>query len=288
MMRASNINLNGVIMNLIKFSLKGFLAISLLQSTVYAVNSTDENIESDTMPVALKATGMSSNWIGVGVGYTHQPYRDWNESEMQLYPFITYYYESFFIDGDSLGYTLYSEEINGEGFYINLIANISQGGYEENDSPFFVSMADRDDIAVELGFSTGFITPVGFFEFSTTQDVANAHGGYIVDLAYSIPLSGESETFQLMPYLGVTYYSDDYNDFYYGVRENEATITRLAYKSKGGVNFYTGMGLSYQINNRWSLLGDVGYQKLNSHIKDSPIVIKDNIISVLLGVGYSF
>lgn len=278
-------------MNLIKFSIKSLLAISLLQSTVHAENSSDNNNDPEIIPVALKATGIGllpKNMIGIGGGYVSSPYRDWNENETQVFPFILYHNENFFIDGGSLGYTVYSEESDAAGFYINLIGNISQRGYETNDSPIFVGMADRDDTAIELGLSTGFITPAGFFEFTVAHDVADAHGGYTADLAYSIPLIDESEAFQLLPYSGVTYYSDDYNDFYYGVRENEATSTRLAYQAKGGVNFYTGISMSYQFNSHWSLLGDIRYQKLNSHIEDSPIIIKDNLTSVFLGVGYSF
>ncbi len=266
-------------MNLLKLGLSGLMLVAFLH-----VNA-QVNADTDNNATRSKLKGLS---IGVGVGHESSPYRDWDENETSALPFISYERGNVFFEGSTLGYTVFEEESDESGYFLALIGNIELGGYKASDSPFFAGMADRDDTAFELGIAAGVFTSIGLFEFTVVQDVADAHDGLIADLSYSLPFGDEQAGYEISPYLGATYYSDDYNDYYYGVRANEATSIRPAYQADGGVNPYIGIGLFYRINAHWGLVGDLRYEKLNSNIEDSPLIEEDNVTSAMLGITYSF
>ena len=266
-------------MNSLKLSLSGLMLVAFLHV------SAQVNAGSDNNTSGSKLAGLL---IGVGVGHERSPYRDWDESETTALPSISYERGNVFFEDSTLGYTVFEEESDESGYFLALIGNIELGGYKASDSPFFAGMADRDDTAFELGIAAGVFTSIGLFEFTAVQDVADAYDGLISDLSYSLPFADEQAGYEIAPYLGVTYYSDNYSDFYFGVRANEATSIRPAYQADGGVNPYVGIGLFYRINAHWGLVGDLRYEKLNSNIEDSPLIEEDNITSAMLGITYSF
>ena len=80
----------------------------------------------------------------------------------------------------------------------------------------------------------------------------------------------------------------NFNNYFYGVKANEATASRLAYEVDGGTNIFVGATFIYSFTPQWSLTANAQYEKLASSIEDSSIVSEDNIVSGFMGVTYTF
>ena len=87
---------------------------------------------------------------------------------------------------------------------------------------------------------------------------------------------------------GLSWRSENLNNYYYGVRAKEATANRTVYKSGNSVNPYAGVVLDYQLAERWSIFSMFRNEWLGNEITDSPIVDQDSKISLILGLLYCF
>lgn len=237
------------------------------------------------------AAGQSTSELSVGVGafYSKSPYANWDGDEVTPFPYLTFRKGNFYVDGTGVGYTLMSQEKTDSGFYLDAIASTQVGiGYKSEDSVALTGMKDRDDIAVELGATLGYYNNFGLFEWTLLQDVASAHEGFVGHVTYSLPLGSEASGVQFVPYLKATYNSAKYNNYYFGVERNEATINREYYRPKAGIDTALGLSVINEFNDRWSIAVNAEYKQLSDEAKESPIVARDNITSVFVGVSYSF
>lgn len=227
--------------------------------------------------------------VGVSAFYNKLPYQAWDGDEVTPIPYFAYKKGNFYVEGADVGYTMFAQEQRNSGYYFDVIGSTRVGfGYESDDSPALAGMEDRDDIAVETGLKAGYYNEFGLFELSARQDIAGAHKGFVANVSYFLPLGDEAQTYQFIPYVGASYQSDKFNNYYYGVMRNEATASRQAYNADGGTNLYLGATLVYNFTPQWSLSLNAQYETLASSIEDSPIVTEDNMVSGFMGVTYTF
>jgi outer membrane protein len=79
-----------------------------------------------------------------------------------------------------------------------------------------------------------------------------------------------------------------YVDYYYGVRPSEATATRHVYDGKSSIDPSVGATVTWRLDERQSIRGDVGITKFGTGITDSPLVGKKTAPSILVGYVYRF
>jgi outer membrane protein len=91
------------------------------------------------------------------------------------------------------------------------------------------------------------------------------------------------------PSAGFVWQSEDYNDYYYGVKSSEARSGRPAYSADDDINYRLGAVAIYQQKTSpWMFIGGLRYDILGDEIDDSPIVEDDNELTAVLGVAYTF
>lgn len=225
--------------------------------------------------------------VGAGAFYSKLPYQGWNGDEVTPIPYLSYKNSNFYVDGTDVGYSLLSKDTPSEGYSLDLVTSVAVGdGYESKDSPFLTGMDDRDDIALETGVKFYYYQAYGLIEMAIKQDIAGANKGLTANFTYSLPIEGKN--YQFIPYIGAIYQNNKYNNYYYGVKNNESTAIRSQYDADGGVNTYIGTTFIYSFNQHWGLTLDMQYQQLSNEIKDSPIVSKSSIVSGFIGVSYTF
>ncbi len=226
--------------------------------------------------------------VGIGAFYVKAPYAQWDGDEITPIPYFTYKKGDFYIDGTGVGYNVLLKENGNTGFYIDVIGSAQVGlGYKNEDSVVLNGMDDRDDIAIELGVKFGHFSEFGLVEFTAVQDVASAHEGFVAEATYSLPLGDESQGIQVVPYFGLSYQSEDFNQYFYGVEQHEARVGRSAYQAEGDVNTFGGLSVIYQLTPKWTLTMNAEYEKLGDEAVDSPIVAEDNVISGFIGINYA-
>jgi len=76
------------------------------------------------------------------------------------------------------------------------------------------------------------------------------------------------------------------NNYYYGVRPDEATVARPAYEAGAGMNLQLALYATYPLADRWKLLAGISATYWSSSVRNSPIVEGGLQTAVSLGLLY--
>ena len=221
---------------------------------------------------------------GAGAIITRNPHKGIG-TESRGIPLFFYRREKLSLYGPIVNYSLLKEE----RWEVRGLARMRFEGYEEDDSRYLRGMDDRE-WTLELGGSLSRALGEGRVTADVSADVLNEHKGHEVRLSYNYDFRGPANIRDLMvtPSIGVTYRSSQLNDYYYGVRSSEAIPGRPEYDVGDSIGLLTALRLNYRLNERWSVMGMAAVQWLGSEITDSPIVEKDYMASMLLGIMCRF
>src|SRR5258708_13232794 len=77
------------------------------------------------------------------------------------------------------------------------------------------------------------------------------------------------------------------NDYYYGVRPDEATPERPAYTARAGIMPELGVWGAYGLTERWSLVLGATVSRLPSSVSGSPVVDGKTQWQAMLGIAYN-
>ncbi len=140
------------------------------------------------------------------------------------------------------------------------------------------------DSALEVGAFAGIKIDQWTAMIEAAQDVADGHEGLLVTLVtgYSIPLD---TGLMLSLSASTTYASDDYMEAYFEIDKDNAARSGLdVFKADSGIKDYgVRAGLNYVLNKQWSFIGALGYKRLVSDAKDSPVVDDEGDANQYLG-----
>ena len=129
------------------------------------------------------------------------------------------------------------------------------------------------DFALSVGAFAKYKFAKGFdIEFSYTQDVTGANDGGLggVEVGYS----WRKKRFINRVSISSSYATSNYMNTYFGINEdNRGTSTLENYSLNGGIKD-VGVGFTsiYAFNQKWLLVGRLGYNVLVGEVADSPIV----------------
>jgi outer membrane protein len=216
---------------------------------------------------ALAADYNSAVGLGVGMAPDYEGSEDY-----QAYPIV------------------FGKYSYGDGSYVMLRGNQLKWNILNDKfqfGPLLQYRPERDDVdnddvdrmeKIDDAFEAGFFLTGVFGNWSTTlefvADVSGEYDGYLVTLGGDYKVySGEEMTITLGA--STTYASDDYMETYFQVDAfNRGTSTLPDYSAGDGEFKDIGMNMTanYNINDRWSVVGNLGYKVLLGDAADSPIV----------------
>ena len=93
---------------------------------------------------------------------------------------------------------------------------------------------------------------------------------------------------KLAPYFTLAARDARLNDYYYGVRDSEATPARPAYQPGAGVNATLGLNARYDLTDRWRFLAGVYATQWAGGVRRSPIVEDRVQLAGFGGFAYEF
>jgi len=229
------------------------------------------------------STGTRPITAGLGVLYKDKPYKDYdNDEKTNLVPVILYEGESFFVRGSSLGWKF----VDNKGLEFAAVGEYLADGYDSSDSDYLSGMKDRDP---SFGVGAHVIwnpEALGFKLAAVTDVTDNSDGTQVRGEVFYKYRTGD---WMLKPSAGVVWQSEDYNDYYYGVKASEARPGRSAYSAGADLNYRLGAVAVYQEKTSpWMYAAGLRYDIYGSEIEDSPIVDNDNELSAFIGVAYTF
>ncbi len=251
----------------------------------------------------LLAPGLSlaeSPWrLGAALGYGERsnPLVLSDDVPLVLDLDIAYFGERFFFDNGDLGFT----------FVDNADVTISFMGRFRSDRIFFgrtdtefvlfdaagaplaeaveIVVPDRD-YAVESGFELLSDGRWGFLQMSAFHDVSGTHEGFEIDANYGIGF--RSGNWYIEPAIGVSYKSEDLNNYYWGVRPEESSAVLPPYEADDGINVRARLRAAYYFSRNWSFAVSAEYERLNDSAADSPIVDNQGVLGWFAGVAWRF
>ena len=146
-------------------------------------------------------------------------------------------------------------------------------------------MAERQ-AGLDAGLSYEYRGRYGALYGEALHNVTEASGGSEVRLGYRHDWRAGRLT--LRPYAAVSLRDAKLNDYYYGVRPDEALAGRPAYAPGAGANWQAGLYGAYALTERWRLLAGVGVTRWSKGVRDSPIVDGRAQSTLVLGLMYDF
>lgn len=238
----------------------------LLLSLSFIANATAENLS-----------------VGAGVIYNESVYRGYNENTHAV-PIINYEGNSFYIRQTTLGYALFKnkrDEVSLTASWLPLTFDPS-----DNDDRAMKQLDKRNSTAM-AGAAWYHHEKWGSLKLSAAADVLDNSNGWVGELSWFrvLPLGALSIT----PAVGVYYYDDSFNRYYYGVSGAESRRSGLAARSPGDSWMpYVGLTLKYPLTRNLMLLANASYSVLPDEIKNSPMVDRDDSFTLLTGVSWRF
>jgi len=174
----------------------------------------------------------------------------------------------------------------------------------------YYGIDDRDK-ATEAGFIFKFFSRVGLVEIMSLRDISNNYDGFRSLISWSRPFP-ETGSWTITPRMFGKYYSEDYNDFYYGISETEMEngfqraqnegipgrtgsiteaqfeVLRPEYQAGNGGNFGLDLTVKYHFTENLSAQGYIGWEQLSGHVTSSILVEDADIWTLNAGVAYQF
>lgn len=235
---------------------------------------------------AAAASSASSWGLGLGVATTQKAYKGIDRDNLAI-PLFFYENQWVRLVGPSLDVKLPGLRIGPSNrLDFRLVARYDGSGYEANDAPILAGMAERKG-SVWVGGKANLRSGPWDLIGEAVADASGHSKGYRASLTVQRSFR-LGDGLALSPRLGVHWLSNNYVDYYYGVRAHEATPGRSAYLGKAAYNVELGGRASYAFNRTQSVFLDVGLTSLASDIKDSPLVDRSTENRVFLGYQYRF
>jgi outer membrane protein len=220
--------------------------------------------------------------VGLGVIWRDQVYDDFEDSDKwQPVPLVLWEGKKFFFRADTFGYKL----IDSGPWEISPIITLQGNGYDEDNSDIFDGMGDRDPWVGAGGQIIWQPAKFGLKVMGTGDITDESNGGrFKGEGFYTNRVNQWSYRFGA----GAEWVSEGYNEYYYGVKRNEAIPgVRPRYNPTDGVNYYATAFMSYNLN-KWLFMGFAKYQFFSDEVDDSPLTEDDQMLTLGAGVAYVF
>lgn len=232
-----------------------------------------------SLPDGAQAEGLHYS-IGILAGAGQSPF-DADETNTGLIPDIL-------IEGDRFSFGtsgLTFDVLEGAGLTVS--ARLAPRWFAADPSDVAGLEHLKRDIPIEAGLSARLALGNVTAEAEALHDVSDTHGGTAVNAALSTGIS-VSNRFTVGARLGATWMDADLATYSYGVLPGEATGSLPAYRVKASVIPSISLNASYALSDTVSLTGGLETSFLPDSVTNSPIVKRETVTSVMLGMRYEF
>ena len=235
----------------------------------------------------LPLSSFAGQWSAGAVGLLQSnPYAG-GEGGVNVFPAIAYEGEKLVVRGPFADYYLVGGQRDRSSLAITV--GLGPNQLDVDNDPDLLGIEDRDSsILGGLRYSTTLLK--GRLSASITTDLTNEHQGQRAIIGWQRPIAfAKDRRWQILGGVELEYLTSNYTQFYFGVSQEEAQRSTFAQYTPGSVvqpsvtlNGY------YNITKRWQLIANLGWQVLDSDIKNSPIVDQSSVPTGLLGIIYNF
>ncbi len=223
--------------------------------------------------------------LGVSVLTSQSPYANAKNS-VWAYPYLTSFRHSSMTDdwllfrGGGIGF----RGISSAGWEFGLFGRINTGGLGNGDPEELRGLRERE-WAIDAGPFVGWRGWPVHINLDTYYEITNRHDGYSAELRFSLPR--EYRWGHLVPSVELDYANDSFNDYYFGVSPAEVRPGRPEYFAGADTNVRAKLQYGYRLGEKWLISGSVSAEWLGDEITRSPIVDRDRVPSIDVGLAYN-
>jgi outer membrane scaffolding protein for murein synthesis (MipA/OmpV family) len=285
------------------------LYIITFTTTSYASQENDINFSSANAPI-IKDDFEWQFMVDLSLVDTQILLADVEQTEpwdyFQLGLLLDMSYKGFFIQTNSrrsstaLGSAEFGYQITVQNdWQLDVILKAYIQGYapeaiikdQEKDIPQLAGLSDRNPTGgIALRYSHFFDDAIFYIDVAAARAVADEQGddasGMIVDSFYSYLLPYRNWDIYLGA--GLTYYEQALVDYYIGINADEVSSARPLYKADGGFRGQLEVYAQYPLSQSWSFNAGITQSFYFNDIKKSPLVDKNKLTQVMVGVLYVF
>jgi outer membrane scaffolding protein for murein synthesis (MipA/OmpV family) len=206
-------------------------------------------------------------------------------------------YENFYLDFDHnqlsgglvVGYSL----IDKFDWGLDVLGTNTQAGFDEKGLGFYNNgvidelrgIKSRNyDFDVGLRLTRRFENSQVSFEY--LHDVSGTHNGWVVNSFFSHILPWRNWEFRSG--VGVSAYSADFTNYYFGIEQSEATPIRPVYQTNSSTSVIFEFHAEYPISQDWVFLAGLLSTWFSKEIDDSPIISQGYQHKAKVGLRYVF
>lgn len=211
----------------------------------------------------------------------YSPYRGAAVSQ-DLVPLYMYEGKQFYLHGTRVGMKL-SERRDHD---LEVFLDYRFEGFPAEQTPAVLQGMARRSSGIDIGIAYRKREPWGNLDAEILHDANNLSHGTEMRLGYSMDV--HSGRWHLRPSAAVAHRNASLNDYYYGVRADEAIIGRPAYQAGSGFDWTLSLFGYYEMTQRWRLMGGVGATWLAGDVRHSPIVDNKLQPNAMVGAAYDF
>jgi outer membrane scaffolding protein for murein synthesis (MipA/OmpV family) len=233
----------------------------------------------------LRNYNLNDYALGIATTVSESPYIDTSESVF-AYPYLTSFRSHMLTDdwliladGD-IGF----RQVRESGWIFGAVGRLNTLGFGADKSIALAGMEDRQwtiEIAPSLGYRGW---PVQL-QLHPYWEATGRHSGFNSEFLVSLPI--QHSRGWITPQIRLSYKDENYTGYYFGVTEAEALPNRPEYSPGAATDIAARLHWGYQISEKWLLSGHLDYEWLDSEISDIPIVDKDTLWSVNVGIAYN-
>jgi outer membrane protein len=209
------------------------------------------------------------------------PYKDANVSE-DFVPLYMYEGERVYVHATRVGMKFDERRDHS----VEVFLDYRYEGFPIETPPKVLAGMARRTAAVQTGLAYRGRTQFGNVDLELLHDANNTSHGSEWRLGYSFDVHAGRWHFR--PSWTVSRRSANLNNYYYGVRPEEALAGRPAYLPGAGTDWTMALYGYYEMSERWRLLGGIGVTRLAGAVRASPLVEDKPQVGALVGAAYDF
>jgi outer membrane protein len=234
-----------------------------------------------TSPLGDLLVAPGSAGLGAMIRSERSPYEGAGFSQ-DLVPLYLYEGKRFFLHPTRAGLKLSDDGRQR----VDLFLDFRFEGFPAGSIPASLAGMQARESTTDLGLSYAYRAAWGKLKAEFVHDALNVTEGEELRLGYSY--DWDSGRWHLRPTLVLMQRSARLNNYYYGVRAEEATASRPQYMPGAGTDAWVGLYGYYDLTRGWRLLGGLGTTVYDRRVRASPIVRDASRPTLFLGAAYDF
>lgn len=219
--------------------------------------------------------------IGANASFNSYGYN--MDSDITVMPHAFYDNNRLYIEGNEAGAYVYKDAKNEW----RATVGYDSRSFDPKNAPAPLKALEERQWSAMVGTSYMRVTPYGGFKAQVETDALNRSDGTAIKLSHLSKFTHNKWT--VYPEVGVQWFDDKYNNYYYGVSQKESLKSGVpAYKADAGVSPFALVSASYAFSPKWSGFISQSAEWLSSEQKDSPMVDNGTTLKTKVGFNYQF